>query len=668
MARPSLLRALAAALLLGPALLAQDDADRIWATFDPDGAWDRVEKRAEGGEPAPVTTGSFAGSSGADDCGSGTLIPGDTVTFSPTPFSTFFSGLESCEVAPSCASGISNTVWYSYTPDQDGFVTLDTFGSSYDTVLAVYDGCPVLVGGLFCVQPDELACSNDYFFGTTSQLGLAVTAGETYRIQVGADAGSFGGTLDFDLRYAPANDSCATATTILGEAYAPDLLSTHNATTDVCEAEESCEFNGVGVSNSVWYRYVPPCDGFVSVNTNGADYDTVLSIHDGCGEFVGIDIPCDLPAELACSDDEGTGTASQLLDVPVVGGQEILIKVADYNPTPGGGRLDFHFVFTQANPPLADLAMPSDFDCVCGFAGVFGTADVGGTGGPLEWTLEWTTMGSDSWTPVAIGVAPVVDGALASWDTTSLAQGYYLLRLTVTNACGATSSDTEVVFVDRQLDAATLNGPLTGNVVGGIVCVEGTARDTCFQTYAVDVGASGGGSFTPVGSSPYATQVVQNPLVPGGWDTSGLPDGLYDLRLTVTDDCGASEEVVERIELDNTNPVAQISSPRNCLVSTGVVTFRGTASDANLSHWLLQVTGGSFGDWTTIAQGEQGVLDDVLGSLDLGALPKCAYTVRLLVFDETTVNCDDTRFSEALVSISNGAAIQTGSNPGAFEF
>lgn len=653
--------ALAVGLLLAPAPLAQaDDVDRVWATFTADGAWDRVDKDATGAPPPPSDSGDgWSGGPFNESCFNATIIPGGVVNYAPSLLNTVGAGPDACEVSASCASGGStNSVWYSYTPEQDGFVEIDTFGTNYDTVLTVFDGCSQFIGGLFCVYPEELACSDDYFFGTTSFVTLSVSAGETYRIRVADDTTALGGgLLDFHLRYAPSNQLCSSATDILGETHAPPLLSTHNADPEPCEAEESCEFNGVGVSNSVWYRYVPPCDGFVSINTNGSDYDTVLSVFDGCGVFNGVDNPCGVPMELACDDDAGVGTASQLLDVPVSGGQELFIKVSDYNTTQGGGWLDFHFAFSAASPPLADIASPADFGCLCGVDPVSGTADVGGAGGLSGWVLDYTSSASDTWTELMSSDVPVVAGQLAAWDTTGLAQGHYLLRLTVTNACGATASDTEVVFVDRQLDVAEIHGPLTGALIGGTACIEGSARDVCFAGYSVDVAPSGSGSFTPVGGSPFSSQVTTNPLVPGGWDTSSLADGLYDLRLRVTDQCGTVGEVVERVEIDNTEPVAEISSPRPCLVSAGVVSFRGTASDANLSHWQLQITGGAFDGWSILAQGEESVVDGLLGSVDLGALPKCAYTVRLLVWDGTDVDCGHTRFSEALVSISNQAAV-----------
>ena len=67
------------------------------------------------------------------------------------------------------------TAWYRYTPGQNRQLILDTFSSTYDTVLAVYTGSQ---GSL-----TSLAC-NDNYGGNQSRVELAVTAGTTYYIEV----------------------------------------------------------------------------------------------------------------------------------------------------------------------------------------------------------------------------------------------------------------------------------------------------------------------------------------------------------------------------------------------------------------------------------------------------------------------------------------------------
>ena len=73
---------------------------------------------------------------------------------------------------PSCTDGgLSRTVWYSFTPDANGILAISTVGSSYDTLIAVYDRC----GG------NELACAND---AVQDALQIPVVAGTPYLIEV----------------------------------------------------------------------------------------------------------------------------------------------------------------------------------------------------------------------------------------------------------------------------------------------------------------------------------------------------------------------------------------------------------------------------------------------------------------------------------------------------
>ncbi len=74
------------------------------------------------------------------------------------------------------------TVWWSWTAPRNGVVTIDTVGTAFDTILAVYRGASA--GAL------TLVAANDDAQGTTSQVSFPVTGGTTYQIVVGglADA------------------------------------------------------------------------------------------------------------------------------------------------------------------------------------------------------------------------------------------------------------------------------------------------------------------------------------------------------------------------------------------------------------------------------------------------------------------------------------------------
>ena len=87
---------------------------------------------------------------------------------------------------PSPDDGVGHTLWYSFTGTGDA-VTIDTAGSNFDTVIAVYDDEFV-----------ELACNDDVEFGPvgfTFQAALTIDTFEdaTYYVQAGGYMNPFEG-------------------------------------------------------------------------------------------------------------------------------------------------------------------------------------------------------------------------------------------------------------------------------------------------------------------------------------------------------------------------------------------------------------------------------------------------------------------------------------------
>ena len=85
---------------------------------------------------------------------------------------------------PIASTGFGHGVWYQFTAPVNGLLIVDTFGSDFDTGLAIYTGS--------CDALTEVAC-NDDTGGVTSQVTLPTTAGTTYSILAGgysSDAGN----------------------------------------------------------------------------------------------------------------------------------------------------------------------------------------------------------------------------------------------------------------------------------------------------------------------------------------------------------------------------------------------------------------------------------------------------------------------------------------------
>jgi alpha-tubulin suppressor-like RCC1 family protein len=85
---------------------------------------------------------------------------------------------------PDCVDGFGHGVWYQFTSPIAGLLIVDTFGSDFDTGLAIYTGT--------CDTLTEVAC-NDDTGGVTSQVITPTAAGATYSILAGgyeSDAGN----------------------------------------------------------------------------------------------------------------------------------------------------------------------------------------------------------------------------------------------------------------------------------------------------------------------------------------------------------------------------------------------------------------------------------------------------------------------------------------------
>jgi Bacterial Ig-like domain (group 3) len=115
------------------------------------------------------------------------VTPGANGSFTDTKDSSGAT-TQSSDPIPTCsqsaqipfATGISNTIWYKFTPTSSGTITdVDTIGSSYDTVLSIYTGSQSSL--------TQVACNDDIISGIDIQsqiTNLPVTSGTTYFIMV----------------------------------------------------------------------------------------------------------------------------------------------------------------------------------------------------------------------------------------------------------------------------------------------------------------------------------------------------------------------------------------------------------------------------------------------------------------------------------------------------
>jgi hypothetical protein len=324
------------------------------------------------------------------------------------------------------ATGAS--IWFRWTAPIDGFVTVDTFGSNFDTALAMYTGT--------AVNALALVAANNNDAGVQSRVSnVPVTAGVTYSIAVDGYFGALGlvtlnwavveqfdftppvitlwspldgteipqhdvvfagydcfdpipssglvtcagnvppntpldtsvpGEYTFTVTATDGEGNLATATadyTVLAnpenddfvDALVLDTEGTTSGTNVGATMEPSEPMHAQSLAGaSVWFRWTAPTTGFISVDTVGSNFDTVLAIYTGTSvdELTEID-----------SNDNAVGPQSALHDVPVSEGTVYSIVVAGADDDDEWGDYTLTWSFLELNDvtsPVVALESPAD--------------------------------------------------------------------------------------------------------------------------------------------------------------------------------------------------------------------------------------------------------------------------------------------------------------------
>ena len=289
-----------------------------------------------------------------------------------------------------------------------------------------------------------------------------------------------------------------------------------------------------------------------------------------------------------------------------------------------------------------------DFQCVpfSEPVPIFGT--VGDPDGNLDhWVLEERGMGAVEWDLVTSGTTTIIEGLLTNWSPA--APGYRMLRLTATDTCGHFEPDVRLLYVD-QGPGATINYPNDGQVIGGTaVCIDGFVRHgVCAIDWVLEYRpVAGSWSVLTAGSG----SVYNLPLF--HWDTTSVPDGQYEVRVTATSIGGSASHTVG-VTVDNAPPIAMIDEPINCIWLNGEIAVYGEVFDDNLARWDLQWTGGASNAWNPIDFGTAST-GGLLATWDVSEMPECPVTIRLVARDDARINCtNDAHWAEYFVTINIG--------------
>jgi len=229
--------------------------------------------------------------------------------------------------------------WYCYTPSCTGEATVSLAGSSFDTMLAVYEGC----GDCEDAWDNMIECNDDTAESRQSEIVFDVIAGDQYLIEVGGynlETGPGFLTVSCEGVIPPTSkDDCENAKAI------GDVKDQPFDTTDTT-------FDGPGLcmtSPNIWYCYTATCTGNVTVSLAGSSFDTMLAVYDGCECYPTSN---DL---IECNDDAGAGYQSAVT-FAAIEGKQYLIEVGGYGSETGEGLISISCagVVTQGKTDLGD--------------------------------------------------------------------------------------------------------------------------------------------------------------------------------------------------------------------------------------------------------------------------------------------------------------------------
>lgn len=217
-----------------------------------------------------------------------------------------------------------HSMWFTYKPERDDYLSISSLGSDFDTVVAIYKGESLST-------LEQVGFNDDAAPGKkASKLVIPVKAGQRYYAVLDVKKGSTGldsrgGRVDFHAKAVPVdinNDDFANAQEI--------LTSEKTFVTDSSQAtRESGEPNHAGLvgGKSLWWKWMAVASGTISLSTEGSTFDTTLAVYTGS----------DL-SKLSCvanNDNDGIEVTSKLA-VAVEKGKTYYLAVDGFN---GGGGL-----------------------------------------------------------------------------------------------------------------------------------------------------------------------------------------------------------------------------------------------------------------------------------------------------------------------------------------
>ena len=294
------------------------------------------------------------------------------------------------------------------------------------------------------------------------------------------------------------------------------------------------------------------------------------------------------------------------------------------------------FLELDGNIPIAEIASPKQGEIIGGgiMVTIAGTADATEL---VSWNVKYG-LGEypSSWTTLASGDSPVIDGILATWNTAGLNNRYYTIKLTVTDASSHVTEYSTTINLFSIYNVSDNPDPFSPNsdgvrestAIGAVITMPGTweiiIKDSLDATVKTFNGS--GSSISQVWNGTDSSSVT-------------LSDDTYTYQINATEPFSGvtTTSVTGTVKVDTTYPAAAISSPAADALITGSIDLYiiGTAADADIASYMVEYAQGATpATWTLIHSSSGSITEGILATWSTMNVENGDYTIRLTVTDK----------------------------------
>ena len=265
------------------------------------------------------------------------------------------------------------------------------------------------------------------------------------------------------------------------------------------------------------------------------------------------------------------------------------VDATGFDINSGYGRVNAAKSLMVSMPLVAQLSgplAPITDTCMVPISG-----SVGGTGLSI-WRLEFGLGTSPaSWTQITSSGTTILNGQLATWNISNLADGTYTVRLIAQNTSGQPFEDRLPIIIDNVFIASPAVDAFFKP--GAPVTIKGTVTGCTFVGYAIKIKRVSDGQFL---TNPAVTltngglQRVRNDVL-GVWDTTNVPDDRYDIIVELRQANGSTVQksirvlITARVSLLKSFNESSVSNPvTSDLDADGSDEIIFTTTDASFSE------------------------------------------------------------------------------------